>query len=518
VANRAHGLLRQASERGERTALQFENRRISFRELAELACEAAGGLKSLGVGHGTRVGIMLPSQPEFVIVQQALFLLGAIVSPINIYYRPGEVAHAIKSCDLQFVVLAKDLCDRLPVHLRDETPLLLGAILVDTHEELLGYLSLPRACAVSSPVTTPEPVDSKDVVMLLNTSATTGKSKGVMLTAGNLAANYDRTPEWLRLSADDVILCALPLYNTFGLNQCINAMTAIGATLVLLPRFDAAKCIRSIERYQCTFLPAVPTMLQKMIDHLGTRTSALRSLRLIMTGGAPVPAPLRARLKGVLDETARVVTGYGLTEATALVTLADVDLGVDGKVQRGRTIGRVLDSMWLGVIDDNGQPLGPGQIGELAIRGPNLMAGYYRAPDDTAAALVDGTLRTGDIGYLDEEGYAYIVDRKKDIIIRGGQNIYPADIEEVLYGVLGVAEVAVVGVEDSVLGEVPIAYVALAPACAVSAEALLARCREELASYKQPSAVIFMTELPKGPTGKILRRALRQKAAENKAA
>ena len=518
MANRAHGLLRQANERAERTAIQFEDRRIGFRKLAELVSEAAGGLRSLGIVRGTRVGIMLPSQPEFVIVQQALFLLGAIVSPINVYYRPGEVAHAIKTCDLHFIILAKALCERMPVHLRDETPLLLGAILVDAHEDVPGYHSLPHACAGSSPITTPEPVGPDDVVMLLNTSATTGKSKGVMLTAGNLAANYDRTPGWLGLSADDVILCALPLYNTFGLNQCINAMTEIGATLVLLPRFDAEQCIRTVERHRCTFLPAVPTMLQKIIDQLQPEDKALQSLRLIMTGGAPVPAPLLSRLKGVLDETARVVTGYGLTEATALVTITDVDLGSDGEILRGRTIGRVLDGMWLGVIDENGLPLGPGQTGELAIRGPNLMAGYYRAPDDTAEALVEGTLRTGDIGYIDEQGYAYIVDRKKDIIIRGGQNIYPADIEEVLYGVQGVAEVAVIGVADPVLGEVPIAYVALAPGREVTADMLLARCRDQLASYKQPSAVIFMTELPKGPTGKILRRELRQKIGEITAA
>ena len=346
--------------------------------------------------------------------------------------------------------------------------------------------------------------------MLLNTSATTGKSKGVMLTASNLAANYDRTPGWLGLTPDDVILCALPLYNTFGLNQCINAMTSIGATLVLLPRFDAEKCIAAIERHKCTFLPAVPTMLQKILDQLGPRTSALASLRLIMTGGAPVPAPLLARLKSALAAPARVLTGYGLTEGTALVTLTDVELGPDGAILRGRTIGRVLDGMTLGVVNDEGGSLGPDQIGEFVIRGPNLMAGYYRAPEDTAAALVGGTLHTGDVGYIDEAGFAYIVDRKKDIIIRGGQNIYPADIEEVLYGVDGVAEVAVVGEEDPVLGEVPVAYVALSSGYAVTAEQLLGRCREELARYKQPVALHFLAELPKGPTGKILRRGLRR--------
>lgn len=508
--NRASGLLHQAAVHGDRIAIHFEGQQITFAELAEDVCTAAGGLRQLGIGHGSRVGIMLPSQPEFVVIQQALFLLGAIVMPINVYYRPAEVTHAALCCELQWVVIASDLRERLPTHLRGEVPSLQGVILADCDEPAKGFLSLPDACAAAAPCRVPATVEPNDVVMLLNTSATTGKSKGVMLTAANLAANYDMTPGWLGLTADDVILCALPLYNTFGLNQCINAMTRAGATLVLLPRFDAEKCIRAIEHFRCSFMPGVPTMLQKILDQLGMLKSPVESLRLIMTGGAPVPAPLLQRLKIVLDPDARVVTGYGLTEGTALVTMTEVELDGLGGVLRGRTIGRVLEGMTLNVMSEDGALLGTGGIGELVVRGPNLMPGYYRAPDDTAAAIVDGTLRTGDIGYLDDEGFAYIVDRKKDVIIRGGQNIYPADIEEALYAVPGVAEAAVIGEEDEMMGEVPVAYVALAPGKSVSAEDLLASCASQLAPYKQPTAIRFLDELPKGPTGKILRRALRQ--------
>lgn len=507
--NRVHGLLHQAATHGSKTAIHFESRKISFAELAEAVFDAAGGLRSLGISHGTRVGIMLPSQPESVIIQQALFLLGATISPINVYYLPAEVSHAVTSCELQFVVTAWDLRDRLPAHLRGTTPTLQGVVLTDCDEPMRGYFSLPDACVSATPCREPATVDADDIVMLLNTSATTGKSKGVMLTAANLAANYDRTPEWLGLGCDDIILCALPLYNTFGLNQCINAMTSAGATLVLLPRFDASKCIRAIEQFRCTFLPAVPTMLQKILDQLGSRKFALGSLRLIMTGGAPVPAPLLQRLKVVLDPAARVVTGYGLTEGTALVTLTDVELDGKGGILRGRTIGRVLDGMTLGVVDEKGTTLRPGEVGELIVSGPNLMAGYYRAPEETAAAIVGGVLHTGDIGYIDDKGFAYIVDRKKDVIIRGGQNIYPADIEEALYSVPGVAEAAVVGEEDPVMGEVPVAYVALVPGSEITTEALLGACASQLAPYKHPTSIRFMSELPKGPTGKILRRALR---------
>ena len=512
MTNRVEGLLRQARECGDKVAIRFGDRTISFAELTEQVQKAAGGLRLLGINAGTRVGVMMPCQPEFVIVQQALFLLGATISPINVFYRPAELTHAVLTCDLHYVVMASDLRDRLPLNLRQDMPGLIEAILIDSETDEPGFRSLTLAVNATAPILEPVPVAADDIAMLLNTSATTGKSKGVMLTAGNLAANYDRTPGWLDLHKDDVILCALPLYNTFGLNQCINAMTSTGTTLVLLPRFDARKCIDAIRRYACTFLPAVPTMLQKILDEPRQRAGALSSLRLIMTGGAPVPAAMLARLKTVLDPAARVVTGYGLTEATALVTLADVELGPDGAVVRGRTIGRVLDGMWLGVADDQGKILAAGETGEFVIRGPNLMKGYFRSPDDTSIALAGGMLHTGDIGYLDADGYAYIVDRKKDIIIRGGQNIYPADIEEVLYGVSGVAEAAVVGVVDALLGEIPIAYVALAPGIELTSERLLARCREELAPYKLPAEIRFLAELPKGPTGKILRRELRDQA------
>jgi len=204
-----------------------------------------------------------------------------------------------------------------------------------------------------------------------------------------------------------------------------------------------------------------------------------------------------------------VLTGYGLTEGTALVTLTAVQLGSDGEIDHGRTIGRVLDGMELAIRAEGGRFLPANEIGEIVVRGPNLMLGYYKAPGDTAIALADGWLHSGDLGYLDEDGYAFIVDRKKDIIIRGGQNIYPADIEEVLYQQPGVAEAAVVGMEDDVLGEVPIAFVALQGQSDISSADLLDHCKAQLAHYKVPAAIILMPELPKGPTGKILRRELR---------
>lgn len=505
MLNRAQALFDRARHCGDRVAIQYEGLTLTFADLAAEVRSMAGALAQLDIRKGSHVGILLPASPQFVIVEQALFALGAPVTPVNILYRPNEVAHAVKCCDLEFLVSSSDLANPVASAMGDACRVLL----IDA--PLVGGGSIPGALTRTAPLQSLTEVAPADPVFHLLTSATTGKAKGVILTAGNMAANYDRTPEWLGLTEEDSILCALPLYNTFGLNQCINAMLVTGATMVLLPRFDAGHCIQAIEDFGCTFLPAVPTMLQKIVDHPEASPMRFASLRTIMTGGAPVPSALLKRLLRFAPDV-RVLTGYGLTEATALVTLTEVRLDNDDEIIRGRTIGRVLDGMRLAVINESGTHLAIDEAGEFIIRGPNLMAGYYNAPDDTAAALHDGWLRTGDIGYLDAEGYAYIVDRKKDVIIRGGQNIYPIDIEEVLYTVEGVAEAAVVARTDDMLGEVPIAFVACTAGHTLDAQALLDHCRSQLAKYKVPASIEVLPELPKGPTGKILRRALRDQA------
>lgn len=448
-------------------------------------------LSRFGIGRGLHVGIMMRSSPEFIITQQALFALGAVVTPINVMYRGNEVRHAVSCCDLSCIITAGDLEE-------------------DLSDVGCRIMSINDSCEEDKQQDSFElvQVNEDDPAMLLLTSATTGKAKGVILTASNLAANYDSTPHWLGLDSQTVILCALPLYNTFGLNQCINAMLVTGATLILVPRFDAGACIDMIAAHGCTFLPAVPTMLQKIIDHPKASRDTLGSLTRIMTGGAPVPGSLLKRLVAAAPHV-KVLTGYGLTEASALVTLTEVQLAGNGQIERDRTIGRVLDGMKLEILKEDGNRAAIGETGEIVISGPNVMAGYYNAPADTAEALAGAWLRTGDIGYVDAEGYAFIVDRKKDVIIRGGQNIYPADIEEILYQVDGVAEVAVVGQADEMLGEVPVAFVAPRQGSSPSIELMLEQCRTGLASYKRPVAIHILDELPKGPTGKILRRALR---------
>lgn len=508
MTNRAAHLFERAIDRADHVAIVFGDERISFAKLAERVRDSAAQLSRIGIAKGDRVAVMLPNCPDFIIVQQALFAVGAIFSPINVLYQPGEVARTLASCDISTLILSRVLIERAPTAHDVATPPLRVIMIENGKLATAGeaQLAAPATPQASSPLAE---VAADDVVMLLHTSATTGTSKGVMLTAANLAANYDRTPDWLGLTADDVILCALPLYNTFGLNQCINAMLVSGATLVLHPRFDAAHCLESIQRDRCTFLPAVPTMLQKLFDDPLATSSRLQSLALIMTGGAPVPAALLSRVERGGGGTIRLLTGYGLTEATALVTLTRVELNETGEIRRGRTIGQVLDGMKLVILSTDGTRLGSGEIGEICIGGPNVMLGYYQAPDDTATALAGGWLHSGDLGYLDDDGFAFIVDRIKDVIIRGGQNIYPADIEEVLYHIDGVSEAAVIARPHDLLGEVPVAYVAFGIGRQPTIGEMEDRLRTELAPFKMPAEIRVLPSLPKGPTGKILRRQLR---------
>lgn len=511
MANLADHLFRQDRERGDKCALIYKDRAYSFTELAYLVRQIAGGLSRAGVGVGSRVGLMLYTRPEFVLYQQAIFALGGILSPLNVFYKRAELAHAVAVCRTDYLIVGSEFVGLLPEPGGPDRGALKRIFVVDLPPDDAPNSLIVSAATLegAAPITEPVALPPEALGMVLKTSATTGKAKGVMLSIGNIQANYDRTPGWLGLDQSTVTLCALPLYNTFGLNQCINATMVTGGTMVLIPRFDAGECLAAIEKSRCTFFPGVPTMLQSLLDHPDAAHRDISSIGRILTGAAPVPAPLLQRIKAKMGGATIVMTGYGLTEATAIVTLDQVELDAEGNVRRPRSIGRVLPGMEMKIVTPDGAPVAVGERGEICVRGPNVMQGYSGLDDETSFAIRDGWLHTGDIGVTDAEGFAYVVDRLKDVIIRGGQNIYPADIEETIYHYPGVKEVAVIGAPDERFGEVPIAFVALRAGETVSAEDIIQRCKAALACFNVPTAVHFLPELPKGPTGKILRRALR---------
>lgn len=514
MSNRVDALVRQAQRVPTKAAVIFEGQTWTFAQLLGQAKAYAAGLAQAGFGRGDKLGLMLATRPEFIALEYAVYILGGALVPMNIHYHGHEIEHALVSCSVEFLVLDSPFAERLAVDIGTRCPAL-RKVLVFGGVPASSSPLLQDAGALSGDAkNAPAPLDlaQDEVAMMLYTSATTGKSKGVMLTIRNLEANYDTTPDFLQLTAEDVILCALPLYNTFGLNQCINVMAQRGATMVLMARFDPLTCLQAIERYRCTFLPAVPTMLQKLLYHPDVERYDLHSLQRFCVGAAPVPAPLLARLHQRISADALVINGYGLTEATALVAIHEVKVDADGDLVRGKSIGRPIAGVEMCILDEAGAPVAFDTVGEICVRGANVMKGYYMLPAVTAEVITaDGWLRTGDLGTMDADGYFTIVDRKKDLIIRGGQNVYPADIEEALYRHHAVAEAAVVALPDELLGEVPMGYVALKPGASVAPGELLGHCRTELAYFKVPVAVDILPELPKGPTGKILRRELRGK-------
>jgi long-chain acyl-CoA synthetase len=511
MKNRAQALYDQARLIPDKTAVIFEDCIWTFAQLCDQTRSYAAGLAEAGIKRNDKVALMLSTRPDFITIEHAIYVLGATLVPLNTLYNGSEVIQAMQTCEVDCLLIDADFAARLPADFAAQCPSLKNVHVFG----MQGFDALPGTCdaaglsgnAADAP--TLVELNRDDVPMMLYTSATTGKAKGVMITANNLESNYDATPGVLQLSTDEVILCALPFYNTFGLNQCINALITLGATMVLLPRFNAEACLLAIQKYRCTFLPAVPTMLQKMLYHPDAGKYDLSSLKRFCVGAAPVPAPLLTRLRERVGQDALVLNGYGLTEATAMVAIHEVVMDADGQLLRGKSIGRPIAGVEMAIMNSEGQALPPGAVGEICIKGPNVMKGYYKLPDATAEAIVAGWLYTGDIGSRDEDGYYTIVDRKKDVIIRGGQNIYPADIEEVLYHHPAVAEAAVIAQMDEVLGEVPKAFVSLKPGALVSPDELIDHCKIKLAYYKVPAVVEILPDLPKGPTGKILRRALR---------
>lgn len=511
MSNRADSLIRQAGSQPNKIALIFEERSWTYAELLRDVQSRTAGLASAGVRTGQKIGLMLETSPEFILLEYAAFMLGAVVVPMNMHYRSNEIEYLLATCEVEALVIEGAFADRLPADLRARCPALERIFVQGTAPAgvAVAFENATRLLGDPRDATSPAALSDDDVALMLFTSATTGKAKGVMLSIGNLAGNYDLSPEWLGLRSDEVTLLALPLYNTFALNQGINALMVLGATMILLRRFDAVACMQAIQMHHCTFFPAVPTMLQKVFNHPDVARYDLSPLRRIVTGGAPVPAAILARVHDCTSQNTVVITGYGLTEATALNAMHEVRLGADGQMDRPKSVGRALPGLAIEIHDENGRELPYGTVGEICIKGGCVMKGYYKLPEMTAEAIRDGWLHTGDLGCMEPDGYFSVVDRKKDLIIRGGQNIYPADIEEALYSHPAVAEAAVIAEPDDVLGEVPKAYVALKPNASTTAEALLAHCRVMLASYKVPASLQIMDELPKGPTGKILRRGLR---------
>jgi long-chain acyl-CoA synthetase len=509
-------------------AVYFYGHRWTYRQLDRMTNRFANALIGLGVRPGDRVALLLPNCPQFVVAYFGAWKAGAVVTPVNPLYAPGEIAHHLNDAGAETLVVLSRFYPRVQ-DVRGETPL--RRVIATEIKEYMGvpirwlyallkeraagdrvavdpgdyrWGDLLRSASDAPPSVVVEP---DDLALLQYTGGTTGVPKGAMLTHRNLVANITQCHAWIQpvlREGEDKILCVLPFFHLYGIAACLHLAVLLGATMILLPRWDVKEVLKTIHRLRPTLFPGVPTMYIAINHHPDLGRYDLSSLRFCLSGAAPLPAEVQQEFER--RSGCRMVQGYGMTEASPVTHLTPLV----GETPL-RSTGLPVPNTDVRIVDvETGQPiLPPGAEGEIIVQGPQVMKGYWRMPTETANVLRDGWLHTGDIGYMDERGFFYVVDRKKDMIISGGAKVFPREVEEVLYQHPGVREVAVVGVPDPYWGEAVKAYIVPREGAHLEEAEIIQFCKERLAAYKVPKSVEFRDELPKTLVGKILRRALR---------
>jgi long-chain acyl-CoA synthetase len=522
------------------TALIFFGARIAYHQVQEHVERLAAGLQALGVGKGDRVALMLANCPQFVIGYFGALRAGGIVTPTSSMYTARELTHQWNDAGAKVVIADRRfypvirtalpqltsvrhivltglrqyhpqnfrrLCDSLnsPSPPRDSTALSRRARAAAQvprpmlHEwgEVLSFARTPG----------PDGLTQADVACLQYTGGTTGTSKGAMLTHGNLVINTCQVCRWVEadMAGTEVMVAALPLFHIFAMTCVMFSAVLSGGSMVILPRFELRAALNVIRKYRPTMFHGVPTMYVAFNGAPHVERYGFNSLRICISGGAPLPAEVRQKFEALTG--GKLVEGYGLTE-TSPVTHINPPTGSPKVASIGLpladTEARIVD------LEAGAREMPVGEAGEIIIRGPQVMKGYWDQPEETALVLRDGWLYTGDVAKRDADGYFYIVDRKKDMIIAGGYNIYPREVEEVLFECPKVREAGVIGVPDPYRGETVKAFVVLHDGVTATAEEIVAFCRERLAAYKVPRIVVFRDSLPKSAVGKYLRRELRK--------
>ncbi|MFJ7490001.1 long-chain fatty acid--CoA ligase [Streptomyces sp. NPDC097727] len=485
-------VLRESARRyPDRVAVVDSDTRLTYRELWARVLGCAGALRASGVRPGDRVAVLLPNSADFLYAYYGALAAGATVVPVHGLLVADEVAYVLRHSG--------------------SVALISGGPLWPVAEEgarAAGVRAVRGVPTEGDPLPAPEPAAPDDIAVILYTSGTTGRPKGALLTHLNIVMNASVIAhDLVGLDVHDVVLGCLPLFHSYGQTCAMNATLRAGATLVLMPRFSGAGALELLASEGVSVFMGVPTMYHALVEAAGKDDTTHRlTLRAAVSGGAALPVAVLERFEETF--ATQVLEGYGLTETSPAATFNQPELG-----RRPGTVGHPVWGVEIGVADaaveDAVMLLPDGEVGEVVVRGHNVFAGYLDDPEATAAALVDGWFRTGDLGVRDEDGFLSIVDRKKDLVIRGGFNIYPREVEEVLVRHPAISEVAVIGVPDEARGEEVCAVVVLrADAGAVTEEDVIAWSRDRLGRHKYPRIVRFTEKLPLGPTGKVLKRAL----------
>jgi long-chain acyl-CoA synthetase len=484
---------------GEYVALRFEGRDVTNVGRDRAACRLASALRRLGVVPGDRVLVMLPNCPEVIDSYGGIWKAGGVIVPVIFLLGAEEVAHILAHSEAKVVITSSDMLWKVEAQI-GVLPTLHHVILVDGGGDGRTLALADEVAGEPDRFAMVERAD-EDVAVILYTSGTTGRPKGVALSHGNLASNARSAAMLYELDREDWAVAVLPLSHSYGLTL-MNASAILGTRAVLLRWFNPDEVLRTIEEYRATSMSGVPTMFVYLLNHPEARQYDTSSMRLWGSGAAPLPVELVEPFERAFG--GRMLEGYGLTEASPVVSGHRLS-----GVRKLGSVGQPIPGVAVSIQDDADRALPAGELGEVCVRGDNVMLGYYRDPEETARTIRAGWLHTGDMGRLDADGYLYIVERKKDLIIRGGFNIYPREVEEVLYAFPGTAEAVVIGRPDPLMGEDVLAFVVLRDGVAATAAEVMAFCEGRLARYKCPKDVRFVGALPKSPIGKILRKELR---------
>jgi long-chain acyl-CoA synthetase len=486
------GLLTASAESDpEHVAIKLDDAELTYAALDGASTHIAGLLAEHGFQRGDRVGIMLPNVPYFPVVYYGVLRAGGIVVPMNVLLKKREVAYYLSDSGAKLLFAWHGFAEDAQA----------GAEQAGAECLLVEPGEFEQQVGAASPVTDVADTADDDTAVLLYTSGTTGQPKGAELTHANLTLNARGSAHLFDLGSEGIMLGALPLFHSFGQTCGMNATISDGATLTLLPRFEPGKALEIIQRDQVNVFQGVPTMYGAMLHHPDRERYDVSSVQLCSSGGSAMPVEL---LRGFEEAFGcKILEGYGLSESSPVASFNHRD-----RERKPGSIGTPIKDVEMRVLDEDGNEVAQGEVGEIVIRGYNVMKGYWQRPDETAETIVDGWLHTGDMGRVDEDGYFYVVDRKKELIIRGGYNVYPREIEEVLYEHPAVREAAVLGVPHDEYGEEVGAAVVLKDGESATPDELRDFVKEQVAAYKYPRVVWLVDDLPKGPTGKILKREI----------
>ncbi|GAX38425.1 AMP-dependent synthetase and ligase [Nodularia sp. NIES-3585] len=490
-------------ERGHRLfpdklALIFEDKTFTYKHLDELAGQVANALKGLGVKKGDRVGLFLPNIPEFVISYLGILKIGAIAVSINVMLKTAEVSYILNDCAAKVIITTESQSQQVS---EADLPQL-EHILIAEGKAHKGT-NLAQLIANAAPEAPAIEMDRHAPACILYTSGTTGFPKGATLAHGNVITNSYAANRCYRISNSDRLLLYLPLFHCFGQNAILNTGFSACATIILQRRFDLESLLQNITEHQATMFFGVPTVFIKMLN-ADIPQDTFKSIRYYFSAAAPMPMEIAQKWHDKYDFC--IHEGYGLTETSPFATYNS-----DLKYKLG-SIGTPIENVEIQIVDDCGDQVQPGELGEILVRGPNVMLGYWNRPFETAEVIKNGWFHTGDIGRMDEDGFFYIVDRLKDMINLSGFKVYPTEVENVIYQHPAVAEVAVYGVPDPVKGEIVNTNLVLKPGHKITAEEIIDFCYQKMAAYKVPHVINFVEGLPKNPTGKVLKRVLRQES------